>query len=139
VLLVVVVATISVACPLLSLAAAAANCDALSLSAVCGGVDAKRMPSALIHTTNTRAVIIPATCIACVGRSCGALLRYLPPYSPDFNPIEPGWRLVKKRIRAAAPRTRTALRRVAQSARRRVSPMHCLRWTRHAGSRRGFK
>jgi transposase len=25
----------------------------------------------------------------------GATLRYLPPYSPDFNPIEPAWRLVK--------------------------------------------
>ena len=35
----------------------------------------------------------------------GAMLRYLPPYSHDFNPIEPVWALVKKRIRAQAPRT----------------------------------
>jgi len=68
----------------------------------------------------------------------GALLRYLPPYSPDFNPIEPAWSIVKKGIRAAAPRTRLALRRVAQNSRRLVSPTHCVRWTRHAGYRRGL-
>jgi transposase len=71
-------------------------------------------------------------------RSHGASLRFLPPYSPDFNPIEPAWSLVKKGIRAAAPRTRLALRQVAQNARRRVSPNHCLQWTRHAGYRRGL-
>ena len=71
-------------------------------------------------------------------RSHGAALRFLPPYSPDFNPIEPAWSLVKKWIRAAAPRTRLALRRVAQNSRRVVSPTHCFRWTRHAGYRRGL-
>ncbi len=38
-------------------------------------------------------------------RSRGVALRYLPPYSPDFNPIESAWALVKKGIRACAPRT----------------------------------
>lgn len=68
----------------------------------------------------------------------GAALRFLPPYSPDFNPIEPGWAVVKKGIRASAPRTRTSLRRVAQNARRRITRIHCERWTRHAGYRRGL-
>jgi len=44
-------------------------------------------------------------------RSRGVALRYLPPYSPDFNPIESAWALVKKGIRACAPRTRDALQR----------------------------
>ena len=35
----------------------------------------------------------------------GATLLYLPPYSPDFNPIEPAWGLVKRPIRTHAPRT----------------------------------
>jgi transposase len=35
----------------------------------------------------------------------GAILRFLPPYSHDFNPIEPGWALMKKSIRTVAPRT----------------------------------
>ena len=50
----------------------------------------------------------------------GATLRFLPPYSYDFNPIESGWALIKKRIRAVAPRTppRAAHHRPAGSARR---------------------
>jgi hypothetical protein len=37
----------------------------------------------------------------------GARLRYLPPYSPDFSRMEPAWSLVKRDIRAHAPRPRT--------------------------------
>ena len=51
-------------------------------------------------------------------RSRGATIKFLPPYSYDFNPIEPGWALVKKRIRAVAPRTAGLLRCTAQRARR---------------------
>ena len=51
--------------------------------------------------------------------SRGATVRYLPPTSPDFNPIEPGWAVVKKGIRACAPRTRATVRRVLQNSRRR--------------------
>ncbi len=63
----------------------------------------------------------------------GATLRYLPPYSPDFNPIEAAWGLVKKRIRTHAPRTAVALRRVARAARHVVRPDHCRQWFAHAG------
>lgn len=34
----------------------------------------------------------------------GATLRYLPPYSPDFNPIEQCWSKVKQLLRAAKTR-----------------------------------
>jgi transposase len=37
--------------------------------------------------------------------AAGATLRFLPPYSHDYNPIEAAWALIKKRIRAVAPRT----------------------------------
>jgi transposase len=63
----------------------------------------------------------------------GATVRYLPPYSYDFNPIEPAWALIKKRIRAVAPRTAAALRLTAQRARRAVRPRHCHNWFAHAG------
>ena len=63
----------------------------------------------------------------------GATLRYLPPYSPDFNPIEPAWGLVKRHIRKHAPRTAVALRRVAQRARHVVRRSHCQHWFAHAG------
>jgi transposase len=55
----------------------------------------------------------------------GATLRFLPPYSRDFNPIEPAWELIKKRIRKHAPRTEGALRQVARAARHVVRPHHC--------------
>src|ERR1039457_3480656 len=35
----------------------------------------------------------------------GARLLYLPPYSPDFNPIEPMWSKIKQILRSHAPRT----------------------------------
>jgi transposase len=35
----------------------------------------------------------------------GARLLYLPPYSPDLNPIEEMWSKVKQRLRSDAPRT----------------------------------
>jgi transposase len=63
----------------------------------------------------------------------GARVRYLPPYSHDFNPIEPVWSLVKQRIRAYAPRTACALRRVARAARHVVTPYHCRQYFAHAG------
>lgn len=63
----------------------------------------------------------------------GATLRYLPPYSHDFNPIEAAWALIKQRIRAVAPRTGLGLRRVARAARHVVRPHHCQRWFAHAG------
>jgi transposase len=37
----------------------------------------------------------------------GARLRFLPPYSPDFNPIEQLFAKLKAFLRAARPRTLT--------------------------------
>jgi transposase len=68
-------------------------------------------------------------------RAVGAECRYLPPYGHDLNPIELAWGLIKKRIRAAAPRTGLALRRTAQHASRAVRPRHCRNWVAHAGYR----
>ncbi len=62
----------------------------------------------------------------------GARVKSLPPYSHDFNPIEPVWSLVKKRIRDYAPRTGAELRRVARAARHAVTPYHCRQFFAHA-------
>ena len=35
----------------------------------------------------------------------GCALRFLPPYSPDFNPIEPAFAKIKQRLRGEAPRS----------------------------------
>ena len=49
----------------------------------------------------------------------GATLRFLPPYSYDFNPIESGWALIKKRIQPSPrdpPRAAERARRVASTS-----------------------
>ena len=58
---------------------------------------------------------------------------YLPPHSPDFNPIESAWALQKQHVRKHAPRSADHLRRVARRARYRVTQRHCRRWFEHAG------
>jgi transposase len=63
----------------------------------------------------------------------GARVEFLPPYSPDLNPIEPGWALVKKVIKATAPRDRLSLRRAAHAGRRTVRQRHCAAWFGHSG------
>ncbi len=60
---------------------------------------------------------------------------FLPPYSPDLNPIEPGWAIQKQYVRRQAPRHAGALRLVARRGRYRVTPLHCRRWFGHAGYR----
>lgn len=65
----------------------------------------------------------------------GVRVIYLSPYSPDFNPIEPGWALQKKHVRRYAPRDRASLLRIARRARHRVTPRHCRNWFAHAGYR----
>lgn len=55
----------------------------------------------------------------------GATVRYLPPYSPDFNPIESMWSKVKQHLRSAAARTHDRLVRAVGDALRSVTPTDC--------------
>ena len=48
--------------------------------------------------------------------SVGARLVCLPPYSPDFNPIELAWSKFKNHLRAKAARTRRALARAIRTS-----------------------
>jgi len=52
----------------------------------------------------------------------GAELRYLPPYSPDFNPIEPCWSVVKQRLRQRKARSVAALEIALPDALALISP-----------------
>ena len=55
----------------------------------------------------------------------GARLLYLPPYSPDFNPIEMAFSKLKAILRKAAARTVDALWDVIASALDAFTPSEC--------------
>ena len=57
--------------------------------------------------------------------AAGARLLYLPPYSPDFNPIEPMWSKIKQTLRSHAPRTEDQLLRAAKTAFQSISSSDC--------------
>ena len=63
----------------------------------------------------------------------GARLRYLPPYSPDFNPIELAFAKLKALLRTAARRTVDALWHAIGHALDAFSPAECARYLAHAG------
>lgn len=42
-------------------------------------------------------------------KACGATVKFLPPYSPDFNPIEKMWSKIKTLLRGLAARTQEEL------------------------------
>ncbi len=65
--------------------------------------------------------------------AAGAELVFLPPYSPDFNPIEPFWGFVKAKLQRAKERTVGALRRTLRSIIRRVPIGHLESWFRYCG------
>ena len=55
----------------------------------------------------------------------GAGLLYLPPYSPDFNPIEPMWSKIKQVLRSHAPRSDEQLLQAAKAAFQSISLADC--------------
>ena len=65
--------------------------------------------------------------------SAGARLEYLPPYSPDFNPIEPMWSKVKQGLKSRGPRTARQLLKAAGAAFATVTAEDCQGFFLHAG------
>jgi len=63
----------------------------------------------------------------------GARLEFLPPYSPDFNPIELCWSKVKAALRAAKARTFDALLEALAKALRSISLTDIQDWFAHCG------
>lgn len=65
-------------------------------------------------------------------RASGVELRYLPPYSPDFNPIEPAFAKLKARLRQAAARTLERLLSAVADSLDTFSAADCRAFFRHA-------
>ena len=63
----------------------------------------------------------------------GAMLVFLPPYSPDFNPIEQAFAKLKALLRKAAERSIPAVWKRIGSLLDLFSPDECRRYFRNAG------
>ncbi len=62
----------------------------------------------------------------------GARVRYLPPYSPDLNPIEQAFAKLKAHLREKAARTLPDLQQAVAAALNRFRPEQCQNFFRHA-------
>lgn len=65
----------------------------------------------------------------------GAEVWYLPPYSPDFNPIEQMWSKVKNHLRSLAARTKRTLVTAIGKSLRTITSADAAGWFNHAGYR----
>jgi transposase len=65
--------------------------------------------------------------------STGARLEYLPPYSPDFSPIEKCWSKFKAILRQKAVRTRDVLDQAITEAFAMITPQDARGWFAHCG------
>ena len=65
----------------------------------------------------------------------GASLRYLPPYSPDFNPIEQAIAKLKSHLRKHAARTFDTLIEAIAKTLRTFTPQECANFLVNAGYR----
>lgn len=63
----------------------------------------------------------------------GAEFRFLPPYSPDFNPIEMAFSKIKARLKKAAARTVADLWNAIRDAIDAISPIECANYFMASG------
>lgn len=66
-------------------------------------------------------------------QACGASLLYLPPYSPDLNPIELAFSKLKRLLRSAAARTVDALWTVIGTLLNEFAADECANYLHHCG------
>nr|WP_051166891.1 IS630 family transposase [Hymenobacter norwichensis] len=63
----------------------------------------------------------------------GVQLLFLPPYSPDFTPVEQAWSKLKTILRQAQARTREALEAAIQTALQWITRDDATAWFNHCG------
>ena len=71
--------------------------------------------------------------LAEIAQKHGARLLYLPPYSPDFNPIELAFSKLKTWLRTAQARTREVLEQAIRTAAAWVTGQDAKNWFDHCG------
>ena len=74
-------------------------------------------------------------CVRAAIEHAGARLVFLPPYSPDFNPIELAFAKLKAFLRAARPRSFDEVTTLVALALELFTPGECRNFVRHCGYR----
>ena len=72
--------------------------------------------------------------IRCLLAACQCRLWYLPPYSPDFNPMELAWSKLKTFLRAAKARLLPALEEAVAQGMSTITAQDARNWFRHCRS-----
>jgi len=62
--------------------------------------------------------------------ACGASLLYLPPYSPDLNPIEKAWSKLQQSLRAIGARSEQTLHHAVAQLLPTITPKDATAWFR---------
>jgi transposase len=91
----------------------------------------RRHPNATVLMDNLAAHKPKA--IETVLTEAGFKLLYLPRYSPDLSPIEPGWSKLKSALRTAEARTRDVLEIALAPALDSITPLDAHGWFNHCG------
>ncbi len=65
--------------------------------------------------------------------AAGALALYLPPYSPDYNPIENLWSKLKQYLRSVMPRTFEAICQAVAEGLETITLSDCRGFFQHCG------
>ena len=68
-----------------------------------------------------------------IAESCGARVIWLPPYSPDFSPIEQMWSKLKTYLKKVKARTREELDRAIADGLKLITESDCRSWFKHCG------
>ena len=123
----------SVAAAAMSVAAAAATSTAVSLAFVEQALvpALKERPDAVVVMDNLAAH--KAEAVRGALDRAGPAYRYLPPHSPDLDPIEEGWSKLKTRLRAEGARSREALEAALGPALAAITAQDARGWFRLAG------
>lgn len=84
------------------------------------------VPGSVLVLDNAR--IHHGEAVTRVVEQAGCSLLYLPPYSPDFSPIELAWSVIKGIVRGIGPRDDAARQQAVEIAVARLSPEQAKAW-----------
>ncbi len=68
-----------------------------------------------------------------ITKECGARVVWLPPYSPDFSPIELMWSKVKTYLKKVKARTQEELEKAIAVGLKTITISDCINWFGHCG------